>query len=135
MEVSFNDTRCGGGRGVCLTDPLLFTCTVTGVISDDITVNFTAGHEIHINSYNTEVVDLPHGVTVHNQNVEITDYYTLTKNKSVRVYEYMLTLSIVNASLLNGSIICSVNGSNDEAECPVVGKLVIWSRYGRVNAC
>ena len=130
MEVGFNDTRCGDGRGVCPTDPILFTCTVTGVINDDITVNFTAGYEIHINSYNTTVVDLPRGVTVQNQNVEIADY-TLTKNKSVRVYEYMLTLSIVNASLLNGSIICSVNGSsddNDEAECPVVGKFVIWSR-------
>ena len=126
MEVSFNDTRCGG-RGVCLTDPLFFTCIVTGVINDDITVNFTAGYEIHINSYNTTVVDLPHGVAVQNQNVEIADYYTLTNNKSVRVYEYTLTLSIANVSLLNGSIICSVNGSNDEAECSVVGKLVTWS--------
>ena len=130
MEVGFNDTRCGEGRGVCLTDPLLFTCTVTGVINDDITVTFTAGYEIHINSSNTTVGDLPHGVYIQNQNVEITDY-TLTRNKSVRIYEYMLTLSIVNASLLNGSIICSINGinaSNDEAECPVFGKLVTWSR-------
>ena len=66
MEVSFNDTRCEDGKRVDSTDPLLFTCTITGVRSDDITVKFPSGHEIRLYYDHETVENLPDGVNVQN---------------------------------------------------------------------
>ena len=116
MDVSFNDPRCGDGRGVCPTDPLLFTCVVTGSPVNSITVEIENVFEIDLNDDNTIDGDLPDGYTVQSHNVQT----------NVGSLNYTLVLSIVNASLLNGSlIICDSNlaGVDDMAGCPVAGKL------------
>ena len=117
MDVNFNNPRCGDGRRVCPTDPLLFTCVVTGSPANRITVEIENVFEIDLNDDNTTEGDLPDGFTVHSHNVQT----------NVGLLNYTLVLSIVNASLLNGSlIICDSNlgGVDDSmAGCPVAGKL------------
>ena len=116
MDVNFNDPRCGDGRGVCPTDPLLFTCMVTGSPTNIITVRIEDVLDIDLNDDNTIVGDLPDGFTVQSHNVQT----------NVGSRDYTLVLSIVNASLLNGSLIrCDSNiiDVNDMAGCPVAGKL------------
>ena len=120
MDVNFNDSRCGDGRGVCPTDPLLFTCMVTGNQANSIIVkiNNSVG-EIRLMAGNIiQELDggLPDGYTVQSHNIQTND----------GSLDYTLVLSIVNASLLNGSlIICDSNlfGIDDMAGCPVAGKL------------
>ena len=118
--MNFNDPRCGDGRGLCPTDPLLFTCIVTGGTATSITVKIDDVLEIDFNVDNTIDGDLPDGFTVPSHNVQT----------NVGSLDYTLVLSIVNASLLNGSlIVCESNtfGVDDStAECPVVGKLNIY---------
>ena len=99
---------------MCPTDPLLFTCNVTGTPSNTITVTFP--HDVTIILRSTGMVDgddPPAGVTVFHANSNITG-------------DYILSLSIANASLLNdGNIICDPGVRNrmaDMAECPVAGK-------------
>ena len=116
MEVSFNDTRCEDGKRVDPTDPLLFTCTITGVWSYRITVKFPTDHEIHLYYDDGIEEDLPDGVNVQNQSVEYDRRY--------RQYNYTLTLSIVNTTL-NGSLICDsdeTDAADGMAGCLVVGK-------------
>ena len=116
VDVNFNDTRCGDGRGVCPTDPLLFTCMVTGSPADRITVEIENVFDIDLREDNTTVGDLPDGYTVQSHNVQTND----------GLLNYILVLSIVNASLLNDSlIICDINlaGVDDSiAGCLVAGK-------------
>lgn len=95
-------TRCGGGRRI----DLLFTCNITGAVSDSISVRFPDGHEIHLYSFNTTVGDLPYGVNVHNQSVHAN------ANGS---YNYSLTLSFERYTTLNDSLICG-DGITDAAE-------------------
>ena len=118
MDVSFNDTRCGDGRGVCPTDPLLFTCIVTGSTATSITVKIENILEIDFNADNTTDEYLPNGYTVQSHNVHW--------QTNVASLDYTLVLSIVNASQLNGSLIrCDSNlfGVDDSmAGCPVAGK-------------
>ena len=117
MDVNFNDLRCGDGRVVCPTDPLLFTCMVSGSTANRITVRIENVLDIDLNEDNTIDGDLPDGFTVQSRNVQ-------TNAGSL---DYTLVLSIVSASLLNGSlIICDSNilGVGDVmAGCPVAGKL------------
>ena len=116
MDVSFNNSRCGDGRGVCPTDPLLFTCVVTGSTASRTTVEIENVLEIDLRQDNTIDGDLPDGYTVQSHNVQTND----------GSLDYTLGLSIVSASLLNGSlIICDSNilGVDDGmAGCPVAGK-------------
>lgn len=120
VKASFNDTRCDDGRiNVCPTDPLLFTCTVISSPIITITVIFPSGQTISLNTENTTVGDLPGGVSVKSKNVTISG-----------TFNYTLTLSIENASLLNGGgITCDTNAIDnvDMARCPVAGELVWWS--------
>ena len=119
VVVNFNDTRCGDGRGVCQTDPLLFTCMVTGATANRITVKIENVLDIDLNDDNTIDGNLPDGFIVQSHNVQ-------TNGGSL---DYILVLSIVSASLLNGSlIICDSNifGVDDGmAGCPVAGKFNI----------
>lgn len=110
-------TRCGGGKRM----DLLFTCNITGAVSDSISVRFPDGHEIHLNSFNTIVGDLPYGVNVHNQSVHAN------ANGS---YNYSLTLSFekkryttLNGGLKCGNDITDAAGSADGIDgCLVDGK-------------
>ena len=118
MEVSFNDTRCEDGKRVDPTDPLLFTCTITGVRSSRITVKFPTGHEIHLLNGNRIVEDLPDGVNVQNRSVEYA------YDRGYREHNYKLTLSIVNTTL-NGGLLCDsdeTDAADGMAGCLVVGK-------------
>ena len=125
MDVNFNDPRCGDGRGVCPTDPLLFTCMVTGnpAASIIVKINNSVGEIRLMASNTTQELDggLPDGFTVQSHNVQINDGSA----------DYTLVLSIMNASLLNGNsmIICDSNifGADDvSAGCPVAGKLYVF---------
>ena len=116
--MNFNNTRCGDGRGVCPTDPLLFTCVVTDSPVTIITVRIENGLVIQLHVDNTTQGDLPDGFSVQSHNVQT----------NVGSLDYTLVLSIVNASLLNGSlIICDSNifGVDDMAGCPVAGRLTL----------
>ena len=120
MDVNFNNPRCREDGGVCPTDPLLFTCVVTGSTAAIIVrINGSVG-EIRLMSGNTiQELDggLPDGFAVQSHNVQST---------SDTSANYTIVLSIVSASLLNGSLICVSNilGVGDGvAECAVAGKL------------
>ena len=122
-EASFNDKRCVSGV-VCPTDPLIFTCNVTGSGVDRALINLPSGVEVALRSDNTVVVEpnLPDGITVQFHNVAV--------NNGV---DYILSLAIERASLLNGGMIqCSDSSLTpviDEASCPVAtGKitLLLW---------
>ena len=121
MDANFNDPRCEDGRGVCPTDPLLFTCAVTGNLAANIIVkinNSVGGISLTAANAIQELDGgLPDGFTVQSHNVQSND----------GSLNYTLVLSIVSASLLNGSsIICDSNtfGVGDGlAGCPVAGKL------------
>ena len=117
VDVNLNDPRCGDGGRVCPNDPLLFTCNVTDSPANIITVKIENVLDIDLNKDNTIDGDLPDGFTVQSKNVQINAEFV----------NYTLVLSIVNASLLNGSlIICDSNIRNVDgmAGCPVAGKLV-----------
>ena len=89
VRTSFNDTRCDGGR-VCPTDPLLFTCEITGSTSTSIAVTFPSdmGITIILRSRGTvDEHDPPDGVTVRFHNVAITE----------NAVNYTLSLSIETA--------------------------------------
>ena len=93
--ATFNDSRCTGS-GVCLIDPLLFTCEFNEVFL--LRVKLPNGdQEVTSLGDTAEDVALP-GVTVQYLNVTPID-------ESIR--NYVLTFSIMNASLLDGGeIIC-----------------------------
>ena len=118
-EASFNDTRCEDDGVVCPTDPLLFTCNVTDSPATQVTVTFLSGMVVTIlRSDNTTGGVRPDGINIQSHNVI-----------GEGPYDYILTLSIANASLLNGGMIeCdSVVGVTDVAKCPVAGELMVYS--------
>ena len=102
---------------MCPTDPLLFTCEVNEATSSVIAVTFPSDVLITINLRSTGVVDgddPPAGVTV---------FHNVATN--VDTVNYILSLAIENASLLNGGMITcdsTVIGYVDTAGCPVAGK-------------
>ena len=110
---------------VCPTDPLLFTCIVSDSPIVDITVTFPSGDEIDLTVENMITGDLPDGVHVKSHNVTIDG-----------TFNYVLTLSIESASLLNGGEIrCDTNAidNDDIARCPVAGKPVCCSNMSQYN--
>ena len=113
--ASFNDTGCGDGREVCSTDPLLFTCNITGSLSTTATVTLPpSGVVILLSNDNSALGMVPQGYILQSTIVSMND----------GLNNFILTLSIENASLLNGSdIICNsgLSGGIRMAGCPVAG--------------
>ena len=106
---------------MCPTDPLLFTCEVNEATSSSISVAFRSDMLItlFLSSTNTVVGDPPAGVTV---------FHSVTMNNGTN--DYILSLSIETASLLNdGMIECNPGDINDVlvAECPMAGEFIyVW---------
>ena len=114
--ASFNDSRCVAG-GVCSTDPLLFTCELKGVVV--LRVVFPNGYYEHFSVYDTIAgTVLPIGFNAVSLN--ITEIDESTRN-------FFLTLSIVNASFLEGGMIkCDDTTPRNVAEagCPFASMLI-----------
>ena len=118
MIASFNETNCGDGGSVCSTDPVLFTCNITGSSGTVSTVTFPSGDAIVLNKDNSRAGMIPEGYTLQSA---IASMHGGLNN-------FVLTFSIESASLLNGSdIICNSGlvGGIEMAGCPVAGKF--WS--------
>ena len=117
-EASFNDTRCEDGGVVCPTDPLLFTCNITDTGATRVTVAFSFAVMMSISLTNGNITEGvgPDGINIQSHNVT-----------GEGPYDYILTLSITSASLLNGGMItCDNNGGvTDRAGCPVAGGLSV----------
>ena len=117
-EASFNDPRCEDG-GVCPADPLLFTCNVTDTPATIVIVRFSFVEImlISLRADNTTEGVGPDGINIQSRSVT-----------GENPYNYILTLSIANASLLNGGMIeCdSVIGVTDMDRCPVAGELIVY---------
>ena len=111
--ASFNDSRCSAD-GVCSTDPLLFTCGLKDVLGLRVILP-TGDHDVITVGHNTTHValNLPHEFQAVFLNIsEIND----TRN-------IFLTLSILNASLLEGGeITCDDTIVNKIAGCPILGE-------------
>ena len=108
--ANFSDARCTAG-GVCPSDPLIFTCEVNDTVGMRVTLP-TGEHEII--SIGTNHVVLPAG---------FTDSLVITLNNYAR--SFSLTLSIENASLLNGGqISCDdiIPQNVAKAGCPLAGE-------------
>ena len=116
--ASFNDTRCGDG-GVCSTDPLLFTCNITGSLSTTATVTLTpSGDVIQLNHDNSTQGMIPARYILQSTIVSMNGVLN----------NFILIFSIESASLLNGSdIICNsgLSGGIRMARCPVAGKFSV----------
>ena len=110
----FNDSRCAAG-GVCSTDSVFITCELKEVVL--IRVVLPTGDQEIISVGDTAAgVDLPAGFTA--VSLVITEIDDSTRN-------FNLTLSIANASLLNGgNITCDDTTPRNiaMAGCPVRGK-------------
>ena len=94
--ASFNDSRCVAD-GVCSTDPLLFTCELYH--ANGLIIKLPNGEQEGISLGDTAAdVALPVGYTA--TSLVITEIDNFSRN-------FHLTLSIANASFLNGGeIIC-----------------------------
>ena len=122
VVVNFNDTRCADGGSVCPTDSLLFTCTGNETITLALRVILPSGDELIVTSSGAVIAigDLSDGFSVESTNVAVNDGGTS--------FNYTLSLSIDNASLLAGGvIICNDNtiANRDMAGCPTAGKFYI----------
>ena len=108
--ASFNDSRCTTGA-VCSTDSLLFTCELREVMLLRVVLPTGCGEHF---TYGLTVANavLPAGFTA--ESLEINEVYGSLRNIS-------LTLSIANASLLDGGeIICDDTTERNRAKagCP-----------------
>lgn len=112
----FNDSRCTSG-GVCPTDPLTFTCEINEIIA--LRVNLPTGDMETVSLGNTkDNLNLPNGFTANSLVIVETD-------KSTR--NFSLTLSVMNASLLNcGEIVCNdiIPNVRVMAGCPLAGEYI-----------
>ena len=122
-EASFNDPKCEGGGVVCPADSLLFTCNITDSIGTRATVAFSFGEMgtislIGLTNNNVTEGVVPDGIHIQSYNVTGTS-----------PYDYILILSITNASLLNGgNVTCDSSiGVTDMARCPITGELIVGS--------
>ena len=126
MIASFNETSCGDGGSVCSTDPLLFTCNITGSPGSIVTLTLPpSGDAIILNNDNSRQGTIPEGYTLQTTAVSMND----------SLNNFLLILSIESASVLNNSdIICNTGLSDGRfmAGCPVAGKL--WSQ-SKVQMC
>jgi hypothetical protein len=109
--ASFSDARCTAG-GVCPNDPLVFTCEVNNAVS--LRVILPTGYREHVSvGDTTNNVALPAGFKA--DSLVITPIDDFRRN-------FTLTLSIENASLLNGGLIrCYEYGNRAMAGCPLAG--------------
>ena len=111
--ASFSDARCTA-RGVCPNDPLVFTCEVNNAVG--LRVIFPTGYQETVSyGYSANSVRLPAGFEADSLVITPTD--DLRRN-------FTLTLSIENASLLNGGwITCDdANRKRAMAGCPLAGE-------------
>ena len=119
VVASFHDVRCTAG-GVCPNDPLVFTCEVNDSILLRILLP-NGGQEVVSIGDTASDVSLPAGFTA--DLLVITETDELTRNIS-------LTLSIENASLLNGGQITCDDANNiitvAMAECPLAGEKYLF---------
>ena len=115
--ASFNDTRCTvEDKCVYLTDPLFFTCELNNVIA--LRVVFSNDHKevFSVGNAKPDSINLPDGIFV--MSLIISEIDESARNIS-------LTLSISNASLLDGGIIiCDDTTPHNKliAGCQVCGK-------------
>ena len=112
--ASFSDDRCDAD-GVCPSDPLTFTCEINRALS--LRVELPNGYDDTVTLGNgPEDVYLPGGFTA------VTLSITEIDNSS---RDFVLTLSIANASLLAGGEIRCDDTTDDNvamAGCPILGK-------------
>ena len=113
MEATFNDTKCYVGR-VCQNDPLLFTCNITGSTADEAVVVLPPGQKVVLGRGNNVEGNLPDGVHIHFHGVTISERGT----------NYILSLTIQRASLLNGSVILCDAGSSPLSSFKIAGCLL-----------
>ena len=101
---------------MCPTDPLLFTCEVNEATSSTISVAFRSDMLITIFLSSTDIVaGAPDGVTI---------FHSATMNNGTN--DYILSLSIETASLLNDGMITCDPGMTENAlmaGCPVAGEI------------
>ena len=110
----FNDSRCVAG-GVCPNDPFLFTCQIKDIIALRIVLPSGIQEVVSLSDTPTDV-SLPAGFNVASSVVSDVNENSIL---------YKLTISIANASLLNGGEIkCDdiIHRKVAEARCPLVGK-------------
>ena len=112
--ANFSDARCTAG-GVCPSDPLIFTCEVNDTFGLRVTLP-TGKREIISIGDTTDHVALPAGFTADSLVIITLNNYT-SRN-------FSLTLSIENASLLNGGqISCDdITQNMAKAGCPLAGE-------------
>ena len=112
--ASFSDARCTAG-GVCPNDPLIFTCEVNDAITLRVALPTGEQEVVSIGDIPSDL-HLPAGFTV--DTLFIAEMDILKRN-------FSLTLSIENASLLNGGqITCDdiTTRSTAMAGCPLAGE-------------
>ena len=111
--ASFNDSRCVAG-GVCLTDPLLFTCELNEVLLLRIVLP-NGVQEVSGVGDTADMISLPAGFTA--------EIFNITTK--IGKHDISLTLSIANASLLDGGELrCDDTTSTNTvmARCPLLSK-------------
>jgi hypothetical protein len=111
VRATFDDARCNGSV-VCPGDPLLFTCTVTGSQSAVASVILPTGERVDLLRDNIIEIEgsLPKGITVDSHDVTM----------DIDGGNYVLTVAIERASLLNGSLVCdnrAFTPVTDQATC------------------
>ena len=111
--ANFSDARCALG-GVCPNDPLVFTCELHDVALLQLTLP-TGNIEFVSVGDRADGISLPDGFTAHSLVIVETD-------EAVR--NITLTLSILNATLLNGGKITCDDSVKivAMAGCPLAGK-------------
>ena len=111
--ANFSDARCTAG-GVSPDDPLVFTCEISNAVY--LRIDLPACYQDYISIGDTvDRLDVPAGFTA--ESLVITEIDDTTRN-------FSLTLSIANASLLNGGQItcCETSQNMVMAGCPLAGK-------------
>ena len=100
---------------MCSTDPLLFTCTGNELTVLSMIVTLPNGDPLSLSRTGAVSGTIPDGFSVISRSAVPND-----GNVS---FNFTLSLSIENASLLNGDVIaCDDNTIREMAGCSVVGK-------------